>query len=51
MIVHNSQKSGAENVELLPRDVRSANAVLLSSVIRPSVHPSVTLMYSGHRLD
>ena len=32
----------------LPRDARSASAVLLSYVVRPSVRPSVTLMYAEH---
>ena len=32
----------------LPRDARSASAVLLSYIVRPSVRPSVTLMYAEH---
>jgi len=32
----------------LPRDARSASALLLSYVVRPSVRLSVTLMYAGH---
>ena len=32
----------------LPRDARSASAVLLSYVVRLSVRPSVTSMYAEH---
>jgi len=35
-----------ENVVFLPHDARSASAVLLSYVVRPSVCPSVTLTYA-----
>jgi len=39
-------------MSFLPRDARSANAELLSYVVRPSVRPSVcpsvTLLYRGH---
>ena len=38
----------ATHLSFLPRDARSASAVLLSYVVRPSVRLSVTLTYRGH---